>query len=83
MTQRIDAPATKADIETLRNELRSYFATKEDAANIRTDITRLEGKIDSVSLKLENKLLSTMITGGLGLIGTVVSVGLLITRFVP
>jgi uncharacterized protein Yka (UPF0111/DUF47 family) len=83
MTQQSDAPATKADIETLRNELRSYFATKEDAANIRTDITRLEGKIDSVSLKLENKLLSTMITGGLGLIGTVVSVGLLITRFVP
>ena len=53
------APALEeriAVLETLVNAILPTLATKSDIAEVKTEIARLEGKIDTVNERLEGKI---------------------------
>ena len=40
MTMLSETPATKGDIEALRDELRTYYASKADLAELKSDLIK-------------------------------------------
>ncbi len=45
MTMLSETPATRGDIEALRDEMRTYYASKADLADIRTDLAELKSDL--------------------------------------
>ena len=62
-----EPPITRSVLQEELDRTLRHYATKEDLALLKDDITRLEGKLDTDLANLENRL-TRWIAGGIGIV---------------